>query len=381
MEDRPAAATEDRRSPAPEGGRAPAKALLPRRALFWVFSAIALLALPFATRLAGGAYWVRVLDFTLLYAMMALGLNIIVGYAGLLDMGFIAFYAVGAYLAALLSSPHLTSQFPALLTAFPGGLHVPTAFLALGAMVLAAGAGLLLGWPTLRLRGDYLAIVTLGFGEIIRVFLRNLDRPVNITNGPKGIMQVDPASILGFNFSKTLRIGGLELKSIFLYYYLLVALVALAALVSARLENSRTGRAWEAIREDEDAAAAAGIRVSRLKLSAFALGASLGGLAGALFAAFQGFVSPESFVYGESIAVLAMVVAGGMGNLPGVLLGSLLLAAMPEMLRSVAVPAQEALFGRMIVDAEIVRQLLFGAALVAVMLFRPSGLWPKRRLK
>jgi branched-chain amino acid transport system permease protein len=155
----------------------------------------------------------------------------------------------------------------------------------------------------------------------------------------------------------------------------------LAVAVCARLESSRVGRAWEAIREDEDAAAAAGIRVSRLKLCAFAMGAAIGGLAGTLFAAFQGFVSPESFTYGESIAVLAMVVAGGMGNLPGVLFGSLLLAALPEVLRSAAVPVQEALLGRVVVDAEIVRQLLFGAALVAVMLFRPSGLWPKRRLK
>ena len=195
-----------------------------------LFTAV-FLALPFGMRAVGGAYWVRVLDFTLLYAMMALGLNIIVGYAGLLDMGFIAFYAVGAYLAALLSSPHLTSQFPFLLVAFPGGLHVPTAFLALGAMAGAAGAGTLLGWPTLRLRGDYLAIVTLGFGEIIRVFLRNLDRPINITNGPKGIMQVDPAAILGLDFSKTLRIGDIQLRSIFLYYYLLAALVLLAVLV------------------------------------------------------------------------------------------------------------------------------------------------------
>jgi branched-chain amino acid transport system permease protein len=313
--------------------------------------------------------------------MLALGLNIIVGYAGLLDMGFVAFYAVGAYLAALFSSPHLTTQFPWLLAAFPGGIHAPIPLLAFLAMLASAGAGLLLGWPTLRLRGDYLAIVTLGFGEIIRVFLRNLDRPVNITNGPKGIMQVDPVAIFGLDFSKTLKVMGFEFRSVFLYYFLFAALAMLAVVVSARLEDSRIGRAWEAIREDEDAAAAAGVRVSSLKLGAFAMGASIGGLAGTLFAAFQGFVSPESFTYSESIAVLAMVVAGGMGNLSGVIIGSLLLAALPEVLRSVAVPVQEALLGRVVVDAEIVRQLLYGAALVAVMLFRPSGLWPKRRLK
>jgi branched-chain amino acid transport system permease protein len=358
---------------------APAKSADSR--LYWGLTIAALLAFPLIMRLVGSTYWVRVMDFTLLYAMLALGLNIIVGYAGLLDMGFVAFYAVGAYIAALLSSPHLTTQFPALLTTFPGGLHFPTAFLAFAAMLVSAAAGILLGWPTLRLRGDYLAIVTLGFGEIIRIFLRNLDRPFNVTNGPKGIMQVGSASFFGLDFSKTLKFGGFELRSVVLYYLLFVFLVLLVALVCSRLANSRIGRAWEAIREDEDVAAAAGIRVSRLKLCAFAMGAAIGGLAGTFFAAFQGFVSPESFTYGESIAVLAMVVAGGMGNIPGVLLGSFLLAVLPEALRSAAIPVQQAVFGRTLVDAEIVRQLLFGCALVAVMLFRPSGLWPKRRLK
>jgi branched-chain amino acid transport system permease protein len=309
--------------------------------------------------------------------MLALGLNIVVGYAGLLDMGFIAFYAVGAYLAAMLSSPHLLQHFPALAALLPSGLHASIwVILPLGAL-LAAGCGLVLGAPTLRLRGDYLAIVTLGFGEIIRILLRNLDRPVNITNGPKGIAQVDPVSLLGVNLGRTQELFGLRLPSVYLYYYLFATLVVVILFACIRLERSRIGRAWVAIREDEEAAQAMGVNAVRLKLLAFAIGAAFGGVSGALFASFQGFVSPESFTLNESIAVLAMVVLGGMGHVPGVILGCVLLAALPEALRASMGPLQQVLFGQVVVDPEIIRQLFYGLALIVAMLYRPAGLWPK----
>lgn len=339
---------------------------------------VALVLAPWVVGHAGGNTWVRTLDFALLYIMLALGLNIVVGYAGLLDMGFIAFYAVGAYLAALLSSPHLLLQFPALAALLPGGLHTSIWLILPLAALLAAGCGVVLGAPTLRLRGDYLAIVTLGFGEIIRILLRNLDRPVNLTNGPKGISSVDPVNLLGLNLARTQEIFGLRLPSVYLYYYLFAALVLLILFACLRLQDSRIGRAWMAIREDEDAAEAMGVNTRRLKLLAFAIGAAFGGLSGALFASFQGFVSPESFTLNESIAVLAMVVLGGMGHVPGVILGCVLLAALPEALRATMGPLQQALFGQVLLDPEIIRQLFYGLALILVMLYRPAGLWPAR---
>ncbi|NWC71604.1 ABC transporter ATP-binding protein [Pseudomonas sp. P7758] len=342
-----------------------------------VLFAVALVLAPWIVGHAGGNTWVRTLDFALLYIMLALGLNIVVGYAGLLDMGFIAFYAVGAYLAALLSSPHLLQQFPALMALLPAGMHTSIWLILPLAALLAAGFGVLLGAPTLRLRGDYLAIVTLGFGEIIRILLRNLDRPVNITNGPKGISQVDPVNLLGINLGRTQELFGLRLPSVYLYYYLFAALVVLILFACIRLERSRIGRAWVAIREDEEAAQAMGVNTLRLKLLAFAIGAGFGGVSGALFASFQGFVSPESFTLNESIAVLAMVVLGGMGHIPGVILGCVLLAALPEALRASMGPLQQALFGQVLVDPEIIRQLFYGLALILAMLYRPTGLWPK----
>lgn len=313
-----------------------------------------------------GPYWVRILDFCLLYAVLALGLNIVVGYAGLLDLGYIAFYAVGAYLFALLASPHFDLHWS------------PWLILPLGAM--AAGlAGALLGAPTLRLRGDYLAIVTLGFGEIVRLFMNNLDRPVNITNGPQGISGIDPMTIGGLSLGGSLQIGGMSLGSAQLYFYLLLALVFVVVVICRRLENSRIGRAWVAIREDEIAASAMGINTRNMKLLAFAMGASFGGIGGGLFASFQGFVSPESFTLMESVMILCMVVLGGMGNIAGVVLGAVLLTLTPELLRAVINPLQRELFGRMVVDPENLRMLLFGLAMILIMLFRPAGLWPSRR--
>lgn len=344
------------------------KRWLPKSPWLWLILAIVLLCLPFATDALLGRGWVRILDFALLYIMLALGLNIVVGYAGLLDLGYIAFFAVGAYNYALLSSP----QF---------GLHWPVwVILPLGAL-LACLFGVLLGAPTLRLRGDYLAIVTLGFGEIIRIFLNNLNAPLNITNGPQGISMIDPIAPGGFSFAATHQLFGLSLPSVHLYFYLFLAFAGVVIFISRRLENSRMGRAWMAIREDEVAAEAMGINTRNTKLLAFAMGATFGGLSGGLFAGFQGFVSPESFGLLESIMILCMVVLGGMGNIFGVVLGGLLLALLPEAFRHGAGPLQQAIFGHTLIDPESLRMLLFGVALIAVMLLRPAGLWPsgKRR--
>ncbi len=329
--------------------------------------------MPLAAQQFGNA-WVRIVDLALLYVLLALGLNIVVGYAGLLDLGYVAFFAVGAYLFALLASPHLTDTFPALQAMFPGGLHAPIwLVIPLGALV-AGTFGVLLGAPTLRLRGDYLAIVTLGFGEIIRVFLNNLDAPVNITNGPRGLSQLDSIKVFGLDLGRGLDLGFVRLPSVTLYYYLFLALVVASVFISSRLQRSRIGRAWMAIREDEIAARAMGINTRNLKLLAFAMGATFGGVSGVMFAAFQGFVSPESFSLQESIMVVAMVVLGGIGHIPGVIVGALLLAALPEVLRHVAGPLQAMTGGRL--DASILRQLLIALAMIGVMLARPRGLWP-----
>ena len=334
-----------------------------------------LLVLPLAAGWLGSA-WVRTLAFAALYVMLALGLNIVVGFAGLLDLGYIAFYAVGAYTFALLASPHLTDNFPALAHAFPGGLHVPIwVAIPLGAAI-AAGFGVLLGAPVLKLRGDYLAIVTLGFGEIIRIFLNNLNRPLNLTNGPQGINLIDPVRIGSVSFDRPLDVLGLHLTSPQLYYYLFVALAALSALVCSRLQDSRLGRAWMAIREDETAAKAMGINVRNVKLLAFGLGATFGGVAGSMFGAFQGFVSPESFSLMESVIVLSMIVLGGLGHIPGVIFGAVLLSVFPEVLRHTVGPLQEQIFGHIVIDTEVLRMLLYGVALVVIMLYRPRGLWP-----
>lgn len=334
----------------------------PRHWLGVLLIAAVLVAVPFIAAL-GGQAWVRIANFAILYIFLALGLNIVVGYAGLLDLGYVAFYAVGAYVYALLASPHF-------------GLHLPFwVILPLGAAI-ACMFGMLLGAPTLKLRGDYLAIVTLGFGEIIRIFLNNLNAPINVTNGAQGITLIDPIRIGDFSFAETSVIFGVELSGPQKYYFLLVALAILVIMVNVRLQDSRIGRAWQAIREDEVAAKACGINTRNIKLLAFAMGASFGGIAGGVFSAMQGFVSPESFSLMESITILAMVVLGGMGHIPGVILGAILLTALPEVLRYGIEPLQDAIFGRSIVDPESLRMLIFGLAMVLVMRFRPAGLWP-----
>jgi len=356
-----------------------------------------LLIFPFVASQFGNS-WVRIIDIALLYIMLALGLNIVVGFAGLLDLGYIAFFAVGAYLVGLFSSPQFAALLEsviyyspaigeALVTVFgpeiqQNGIHLSVWAIVPLAAVFAGLCGALLGAPTLKLRGDYLAIVTLGFGEIIRIFMNNLNDPINFTNGPQGINMIDPIRVFGVSLAgepgsnATVMIGGVAMPSVNAYYFLFLFLVIATIFITSRLQHSRLGRAWVAIREDEIAAKAMGINTRNVKLLAFAMGASFGGVAGAMFGAFQGFVSPESFSLTESIAVLAMVVLGGIGHIPGVVLGGVLLAALPEVLRHVVDPAQQALFGRVIIEAEVLRQLLYGLALVSIMLVRPSGLWP-----
>jgi branched-chain amino acid transport system permease protein len=334
----------------------------------FLVSAAVLAVLPFIVGGTLGNSWVRTLDFAILYVMLALGLNIVVGFAGLLDLGFIAFYAVGAYTYALLSSPHF-------------GLHLPFYLtIPLGA-AFAALFGIMLGTPVLRLKGDYLAIVTLGFGEIIRIFVNNLNYPINITNGPQGINLIDPIQVGGLSLGKTLELGGLSINTTYLYYYLFLVVCVLVITMVWRLQHSRIGRAWVALRENDIAAAAMGINIRNVKLLAFSLGAVSGGMAGGLFSAFQGFVSPESFSLIESIMILAMVVLGGMGHIWGVVLGAVLLTVVPEVLRDVIGPIQMAAFGRMIIDPENARMLIFGLAMVIMMLVRPEGIWPSKRRK
>jgi branched-chain amino acid transport system permease protein len=345
---------------------APLAALRQHPAAKWVgfaLIAVVLAALPFVLAMAGTA-WVRITNLAILFVLLSLGLNIVVGFAGLLDLGYIAFYAVGAYVYALLASPHFN-------------LHLPWwAILPIGAAV-ACFFGVLLGAPTLKLRGDYLAIVTLGFGEIVRIFLNNLSEPFNLTNGPKGITTIDPIRFMGIDFGDTTQLGALAVSGTIKYYYFLLAVLLIVIVVNLRLQDSRIGRAWEAIREDELAARSMGINTRNMKLLAFAMGASFGGVAGGMFSAIQGFISPESFILTESVMVLSMVVLGGMGNIWGVILGAVLLSFVPEILRyTVGADVQHKLFGRSLIDPEVIRMLLFGLAMVVMMLFRPAGLLP-----
>ncbi len=295
---------------------------------------LALLALaPFP--LADATAIVRILDLIAIYSLLALGLNVVTGFAGLLVLGYAAFYAVGAYLYAFLASAQFNLHWPFLLLLVVGGLA-------------AALFGVLLGIPVLRLRGDYLAIVTLGFGEIIRIFLNNLS---SVTNGPQGISLIDTPDLFGYKLSTPTHV-----------YYLLLALLVLSVLSLQRLEGSRIGRAWAAIREDEGAARAMGVDTTRLKLMAFAIGASFAGFAGVVFAGLQGFVSPESFTFWESILMLSMVVVGGIGSIPGVIVGAIALIGIPELLRQYS----------------DYRMLFFGVAMVLMMILRPEGIWPSR---
>jgi branched-chain amino acid transport system permease protein len=285
-----------------------------------------------------GNYWSQVLGDIGIYIMLGIGLNVVVGFAGLLDLGYVAFYAIGAYSYALLASP----QF---------NIHIPFWLMLPACVALAASGGALLGIPVLRMRGDYLAIVTLGFGEIIRIVLNNLDP---VTNGPRGLLRIDPPTL-----------GNIAIDSPVGWYYVILAGIFLSAFMADRLNNSRIGRAWVAMREDQDAAAIMGIPILKTKLLAFVIGASFAGVGGAIFAARQGSIFPENFSIMVSINVLCLIIIGGMGSIPGVILGAVILIGLPEVLREV----------------QQYRMLAFGALLIIMMVFRPTGFIPSARRK
>ena len=311
-------------------------------------AAITAVAFPFTQ--GGSSYWLRVFASIGVFAAAAIGLNVVVGLAGLLDLGYIAFFGVGAYVGALLGS--------AARTTYDGDW--PFVVVVLVGATTAAVFGVVIGAPTLRLRGDYLAIVTLGFGEIFRIAVNNMD---GVTRGPNGIAGVPDLALGSFNFGDTHEWFGFTLPGFANYYFVELILLTLVILSFVRLNDSRIGRAWVAIREDETAAAAMGINTVRMKLLAFAMGAFLAGAAGTVNAHVSASAAPDSFTFLESILLLAAVVLGGMGTVPGAILGSAALFIIPEKLRAF----------------QDKRLLLFGVALILMMRFRPEGIVPSRR--
>ena len=321
-------------------------------------------------------YYLEVATQVGIFAALALGLNIVVGLAGLLDLGYVAFFAVGAYSWAIVGSPHANLIFGSGFPLAPGWFYV---FLFVG-LAVAAITGALLGLPVLRLHGDYLAIVTLGFGEVIRVLANNLDKPINLTNGPKGITPIGrPPVPFGMSYAEA-------------FYFLVLLIVGVVILVNRRLEDSHIGRAWEAIREDEVAAQAMGVPLVRSKLLAFACGASFAGVMGVMFAAKQVFINPESFTFLESIGVLAMVILGGMGSIPGAVVGATVVTVLNlQVLKGFSLWLNElknagvTVFGYSLASLPTqfepakYERMVFGIILVLMMIFRPQGIFPARR--
>lgn len=310
----------------------------------WVWMSL-ILGVALAYPQFAGRYGTDVAINVLLYICLGLGLNVVVGLAGMLDLGYIAFYGVGAYTYALLN------------VTYGLGFWVCLPFSGLFACL----AGCIVGYPTLRMRGDYLAIVTLGFGEIIRIILNNW---MSLTNGPNGILGVNTIGIFIPVFENGFTFEHIWVKKLQFFYYFALGLAIFAAIAVRRLNFSRVGRAWESIREDETAAELMGVNTFIYKLLAYAMGAVFAGLAGAFFAARMKFVSPESFTFLESAMVLCMVVLGGMGSIPGIILGVIALIALPEIFR----------------ELQSYRMLVFGATMIIMMLFRPSGLIPAKRV-
>jgi branched-chain amino acid transport system permease protein len=326
------------------------------------------LLLPLFELLTGG-YLLTVTYSIELYVLLAIGLNIVVGFTGLLDLGYVAFFAVGAYIYGLFASPQLydiTHQTLYFLVPQSGadpapGYHISMLVLMPIAGLAAALFGVLIGIPTLRLRGDYLAIVTLGFGEITGIFANNLDQPVNITNGPNGLINIDPVWIGTYSFGDPNNyLGPFHIPPFLNYYYLVLILILITVFFVTRLERSRVGRAWAAIREDETAAQMAGVHTRNLKLLAYASGGFFGGMAGAVYAAGQHLIAPDSFQLFVSILVLCMVVAGGMGSIPGSVLGAIVIGAIYFL-------TSQLLY---------LRILIFGAVLVILITLRPQGFLP-----
>lgn len=344
---------------------------------------------------SANAYYLEIGVQIGIYVALALGLNIVVGFVGLLNLGFVAFYAIGAYLWAIFGSPH-ANQFIAG-GFFPLSPNWFFVFLILS-IVVGALTGALLGLPVLRLRGDYLAIVTLGFAEVVRALMNNLDKPINLTNGPRGISPISKPPLF---FKPLLEFFGFEIADAKIYplyfYFLVLAIVFLIILVTRRLENSRVGRAWKAIREDEVAANAMGVPVVRMKLLGFAVGASFASAVGVLFAAKQVFINPESFTFMESIGVLAMVILGGMGSIPGAILGatgvtilnlqllkglSLWLNGLRQSGAVLSLPFLGSYsLSQIPVQFEPAKyeRMVFGLILILMMIFRPQGILPPKQ--
>lgn len=304
--------------------------LRPQRNRMIVLMALAGLAM--LIPLVANNYVLEVLTNAWFYAILCLGLNIVVGYAGLLDLGYAAFFAVGAYTTGILTSKFGVNFW----------LTIPVA------VSCSMLAGLIIGGPTLRLRSDYLAIVTLGFGEIVRIVARNLE----ITGGASGLIGIDRPSLFGLELNRGIH-----------FYYVFLLLAILACFISYRLQNSRLGRAWQYVREDEDAAEAMGIGRVAVKLYAYVIGAMFGGVAGCFFAAKMTAISPETFTFSQSVLILLGVVLGGMGKIPGVIIGAFALVLFPEVFRGL---------GSM-------RMLIFGIVMLVIMLYRPEGIWPQKQ--
>jgi len=341
-----------------------------------------------------------------IFAALGLGLNIVVGFAGLLDLGYVAFYAVGAYLWAFFGSQQmfLLHEIPGTAPAGTPFFLPPDAFylFVFAAVAVAAVAGILLGLPVLRLRGDYLAVVTLGFGEVIRVLANNLDKPLNLTNGPQGISPIQrptlPEPLLAALRAVLDPVVGhavTEAEFYNLFFYLLaLTLIVITIVAVRRLDDSKLGRAWTAIREDELAAVAMGIPLVRMKLGAFAAGASFAGAMGVLFAASRTFVSPESFSFMQSIGVLAIVILGGLGSIPGVILGAAVVTILNlQVLQGLSLTLSQLRQSDAMIpiinfpwrslssqlDPAKYQRMLFGLILIVMMIYRPGGLIPAER--
>ena len=344
----------------------------------WLRAALLGIALLVMMPLIGlyNGYYLEVATQVGIFVALALGLNIVVGLAGLLDLGYVAFFAVGAYSWAIFGSPQANAVFGGGFPLAPFWFYV---FLLVG-LGVAATTGVVLGLPVLRLRGDYLAIVTLGFGEVIRVLANNLDKPINLTNGPRGITPIArPPAPFGMPYPEY-------------FYFLVLAIVVVVVLVNRRLEDSHIGRAWEAIREDELAAQAMGVPLVRAKLLAFACGASFAGVMGVVFSAKQVFINPESFTFLESIGVLAMVILGGMGSIPGAIIGATVVTVLNlQVLKGLSLWPNElknagvTVLGYSLADLPTqfepakYERMVFGVILVLMMIFRPQGIFPARR--
>lgn len=316
-----------------------------------------------------------------IFVALTLGLNVVVGFAGLLDLGYVAFFAIGAYLWAIFSTPQIGNILHGVQ---PLGSAWFFLFLAIS-IVVAGAAGVLLGLPVLRLRGDYLAIVTLGFGEVIRLLANNLNRPVNITNGTQGITNIGQPPLF---FGPVVKAAAPTINpdaELRIYFYLLAVVIALLTmLVARRLSRSRIGRAWNAIREDETAAIAMGIPLVRTKLLAFATGASFAGAMGVVYAALFRFISPPTFDLVQSISILSMVILGGMGSIPGAILGAVLvtllqLRILPDFANQLTIWRKNGLPIPERFNPVEYQRLFFGLILILMMIFRPEGILPEQR--